>query len=394
MNARIELSFLLAAGALLALAASAAEVAGAKTASLFADPVVARAKGIEIKQSQLEEAFVAFKANLAARGQTVPENQRLDREVQLLDRLIVTQLLVSRATDADKTKAKELAEKFVAQSKKATSSDEMFYRQLKALGLSPEEFDHRVMEQALAEAVLEREVKSTLSVTDAQIEEFYKTGSDVLVKTLQAELERLAKVPETTPEALAEVKKRIEEVKKNNLLRLEQPEKVRVRHILISTRMKDSDEELGEAKKKIKRQEAEAILARARGAEEFTNLVARYSEDRGLKETKGEYTFARDDRFAPEFKAASFSLQSGQISDLVTTTFGYHIIKLLEKIPAQKTELAKASPDIKELLLQQNLQKQMPDYFARLKKEMAVEVLEPKYKVAQPKESDPLKPPG
>ena len=132
--------------------------------------------------------------------------------------------MVSRANDADTAKAKEASEKIVAQSRKSATSDEMFTGQLKSLGLSPEEFQRRIMEQALAEVVLEREVKSKLTVTDAQVEEFYNTGTDVLVRILQAELERLARNTETTAEQLADVKKRIEEVKKSNLSRLEQPE--------------------------------------------------------------------------------------------------------------------------------------------------------------------------
>jgi len=389
MILRIRLCLVVAAGGLSALVTNAADNAG-----LFADPVLVRGKGIEIKQSQLDDAFVAFRANLAARGQNVPENQRLEREAQLLDRLIVTQLLVNRAVDADKSKAAELSEKVLAQSKKSAASEEMFNLQLKALGLGVEEFKRRVLEQALAEVVLEREVKSKLTVTDAQVQDFYTTGTDVLVKSLQGELERLAKDPATTADQLAEVKKRIDEVKKSNLSRLDQPEKVRVSHILISTRVRDREEQLPEDQKKIKRLEAEKLLARARKDEDFTNLIVRYSEDRGVKESKGEYTFSRDDRFVPEFKAASFSLQPGQISDLVTTIFGYHIIKLHEKIPAKKTDLAKAAPDIKELLRQQELQKQMPDYFDRLKKELGVEILDPKYRIALPKETDPIKPPG
>src|SRR5438552_5656904 len=67
-------------------------------ASLFDDPVIARGQGVEIKRSQLDDAFIAFKANLVARNQTLPEEQRLFRQAQLLDRLITTKLLVNRAT--------------------------------------------------------------------------------------------------------------------------------------------------------------------------------------------------------------------------------------------------------------------------------------------------------
>src|SRR5262245_10096261 len=94
---------------------------------LFDDPVIVRGKGLEIKRGKLEEAYIQYKANLASRGQSVPEGQRALREAQLLDRLVITQILVARATDADKAKAKELADKFTEESKKVTPSEDMFY---------------------------------------------------------------------------------------------------------------------------------------------------------------------------------------------------------------------------------------------------------------------------
>jgi parvulin-like peptidyl-prolyl isomerase len=249
-----------------------------------------------------------------------------------------------------------------------------------------------VNDQALAEAVLERELKSTIAISDAQVEDFYKTGSDLLVTAAQLELARMSQNPKTTLGDMAEAKRQTEELRKTNLARLEQPEKVRVSHILIATRQKDSEEELPPEQKKSKRELAQKLLARVKAGEDFSKLIKEFSEDRGLKETGGEYTFSRNDPFIPEFKAASFSLATNQISDLVTTVFGYHIIKLLEKIPARKVEFDKVKAEIKNLLLQQELQKQMPGYFQRLKKEAGVEVLDARYKLEPSKTANPLKP--
>jgi len=119
---------------------------------LFDDPVLVRGKGVEVKRSQLEDAFTAYAANLAARGETLQSQERSYREAQLLDRLIVTRLLVNRASAKDKERAKELSEKFLKEARRATSSEEMFRRQLKAAVMTVEAFNNRVMEQALAEA--------------------------------------------------------------------------------------------------------------------------------------------------------------------------------------------------------------------------------------------------
>src|SRR5882762_9423753 len=86
--------------ALFSTAAARAPASVSAAVPLFEDPVVARGKGVEIKRSQVDDAFTAYRANLAARNQNLPEEQRRFREAQLLDRLITTQLLVNRATDA------------------------------------------------------------------------------------------------------------------------------------------------------------------------------------------------------------------------------------------------------------------------------------------------------
>ena len=126
----------------------------------------------------------------------------------------------------------------------------------------------------------------------------------------------------------------------------------------------------------------EGILKRVRAGEDFAKLAKEYSEDPGSKDKGGEYTFARSQMVA-EFEAAAFSLGTNQVSDIITTRFGYHIIKLSEKIPARKVEYAKAASDVKEWLTQQAVQKQVPDYMAKLQKDAGVEILDEKLKAVE-----------
>ena len=71
--------------------------------ALFGDPVIAKGKGFEIKRSELDEVMTGLKSAAAARGQTIPPAQLIQIEGQLLDRLIQVQLLLQKATDADKS---------------------------------------------------------------------------------------------------------------------------------------------------------------------------------------------------------------------------------------------------------------------------------------------------
>ena len=69
--------------------------------ALFGDPVIAKGKGFEIKQSELDQVLAGIKAAAAARDQTIPPEQMNLFEGQMLNRLIQIQLLLQKATDAD-----------------------------------------------------------------------------------------------------------------------------------------------------------------------------------------------------------------------------------------------------------------------------------------------------
>jgi peptidyl-prolyl cis-trans isomerase C len=113
-------------------------------------------------------------------------------------------------------------------------------------------------------------------------------------------------------------------------------EEVRARHILISTQPQPPgpNAKPGEQPKALSKDEArkkaEEVLAKARKGEDFAALAKQYSDDSSSKEKGGEYTFGRG-QMVPEFEKAAFSMKPGEISDLVETQFGYHIIKLEER---------------------------------------------------------------
>jgi peptidyl-prolyl cis-trans isomerase C len=320
--------------------ASAASKPAPKTSDLFGGKVLAKGKAVEVTRGQLDDEVIRVKAQAAARNQTIPPDQMGRMERQILEQLIQVQLLAAKATEADKASGKAMAEKRFEEAKKRLGSDEAMNRQLKLLGATREEVLGKWIESATAESVLKRELK--VNVTDADAKKFYT----------------------------------------DNPNRFEQPEMVRASHILLMTTDPKTNAELTEAQKAAKHKEMEALLKRARAGEDFAKLAKENSEDQGSKDKGGEYTFPRG-QMVPEFEAAAFALGTNQVSDIVTTRFGYHIIKLNEKIPAKKVEFEKALPDIKEGLTQQELQKQFPDYLAKLKTEANVEILDEKLKAQE-----------
>jgi peptidyl-prolyl cis-trans isomerase C len=314
--------------------------AGLKTSDLFGGKVVAKGKNVEVTRGQLDDEVIRLKAQAAAHGQNIAPEQMGLMERQVLEQLIQVQLLEAIATPEDKTAGKALAEKRFEEAKTKLGSEENLNRQLKLMGATRDEVLAKWAQSATAETVLKRELK--VNVTDADTKKYYD----------------------------------------DNPARFEEPETVRASHILLLTTDPKTNADLTDEQKAAKRKQMEGILKRARAGEDFAKLAKEYSEDPGSKDKGGEYTFPRG-RMVPEFESTAFSLKTNEISDIVITRYGYHIIKLSEKTPAKKIDYAKAATDIKEGLTQQALQKQFPDFVAKLKKDANVEILDEKLKAQE-----------
>ena len=108
--------------------------ASATMASLFGDPVIAKGKGFEVKQSELDEVVLGIKSAAAAHNEPIPPQQLLGIEAQMLNRLIQIQLLLQKSTAADKAAGQAKAEDQLTNLLARAGSQEAFDRQLKAVG--------------------------------------------------------------------------------------------------------------------------------------------------------------------------------------------------------------------------------------------------------------------
>src|SRR5262245_39502880 len=108
----------------------------------------------------------------------------------------------------------------------------------------------------------------------------------------------------------------------DNIDQYSTPEQIRASHILLKTEGKDD----AAVKAKI-----EDILKQARGGADVGELAKKYSEDESNAKNGGDLDYFGHGKMVPEFDAVAFTLQPGQISDVVKTQFGYHIIKLTDK---------------------------------------------------------------
>jgi peptidyl-prolyl cis-trans isomerase D len=123
------------------------------------------------------------------------------------------------------------------------------------------------------------------------------------------------------------------------------PKKVKARHILFEVGPDAEPEVIEEARKK-----ATDVLAQAKSGKDFAKLAEKYSDDPGSREKGGDLGFFTKDRMVKPFSEAAFSMKTGEISDLVRSPFGWHIIKIEAIQEAKKPVLSEVSEEIKARL--------------------------------------------
>jgi parvulin-like peptidyl-prolyl isomerase len=119
-----------------------------------------------------------------------------------------------------------------------------------------------------------------------------------------------------------------------------------------------------------------------RAGADFAKLAKQYSEDPGSKDDGGELLPFPRGQMALEIDAAAFSLTNNQVSDVITTSIGYQILKLLDKIPSKKTDYFTAIANIKQGLIQQRTAQLGSVHLEGLRKAAAVQFLDPNLKPA------------
>jgi len=139
------------------------------------------------------------------------------------------------------------------------------------------------------------------------------------------------------------------------------PEQVRASHILLKTEGKD------DATVKAK---AEEILKQAKAGADFADLAKKNSEDEQSAKNGGDLDYFGRGRMVPEFDQAVFAMQPGQLSDLVKTQYGYHVIKLVDKKSAATRPLAEVRQQLSDQLAYERAQSQAADLASKLEKQI------------------------
>lgn len=255
------------------------------------DPVLAMVNGVPITKSQLVPLVDQYldKSKKAA----ISKEDRL----QILKGLITRQLILQQKESNDIRK------------------EERIVKQVR-------DFEDRLV----VDAFLTKSVGKHLTVTDAEIKEYYQ----------------------------------------QNLTKFASPPKVKARHILVRTR-----------------KEAEQVKQKLRKGEDFAKLAKEYSIDLPMAREGGSMGTIEKGRTLPELEKVLFTLNVGETSDIVETRFGFHILTVDEIITTQYRPLNEVSEAVKSAILMQKEAKAFDEMYGKLEKNAKIEIFEDRVQAAK-----------
>jgi peptidyl-prolyl cis-trans isomerase D len=203
--------------------------------------------------------------------------------------------------------------------------------------------------------------RSQVMVTDADVTAYYDSRKAEYRVGEQRRIKYLLLDRDQARQKVAVPPSDIQRYYNDNIQQYQTPEQVRARHILLNTGGKDEA---------AVRKQAEGLLAQIKGGADFAALAQKVSEDEGSKTTGGDLGFFGRGRMVPEFENAAFSMEPGQVSDLVKSQFGFHIIKVEEKRAAATQTLDEVRPQIQQTLTMQIADQQITDRARQLEERL------------------------
>jgi len=183
-----------------------------------------------------------------------------------------------------------------------------------------------------------------VSMTPEELKEYFSKHREEFKLPAKAKIRYLLFDPKDYLKQIPVSAKEMADYYENNKEKFGQPKRVKVRHILIKTDARDKE---GTEKAK---QRAESIREEAAKGKDFAQLAKKNSEDAGTKDRGGELGFISKGMVVPEFEQAAFSMKAGEISTVIQTQFGFHILKVDEIQEASTQPLEKVKAQIEVLL--------------------------------------------
>ena len=288
--------------------------------------VLARVNGEAVTKADFDRLIKNMEVSA---NQPIPAERRDEIFRRALDQLVTYTVLLQESRARKITVSDAEVEANLKQMRSQFPNEDAFKKALAARGMSLEKLKSDAKIDMSINKMMEAEVASAAAPTDAQVREFYDKNPD----------------------------------------KFKQEEAVRASHILFRVA-----ENADAATKKKTLEQAQSVLKEARGGADFAELAKKYSAD-GSAQQGGDLNFFTKGQMVPAFDQAAFAMKPGDISDIVTTQFGYHIIKVTDRRPPSTVPFEQVSERIKEYLSEQQQQQRVGAFVESLKQKAKIEVL-------------------
>jgi len=290
-------------------------------------PVVARVNGTPIYKIDYDSALANFMQSNQL-GPDTPEEQKKEAQKVVMDGLIGSELLYQKARLIPIEIPQADVDKAIAQTKTGMG-EEGFKSELQRRGMSEKDLENLVKQNLMVQKMIKEQVVNTVTVSDADLKTFYDEHQKDMAK----------------------------------------PEDVEASHILVRSNPSDPAE-----KKTAARQKIDLALKRVKAGEDFGQMAKEYSED-GSAANGGSLGPIHRGQTVPAFEETAFKLGVGQVSDVVESQFGFHIIKVTAKHPSGVAAFDEVKARIGEFLKQQKSRDAIEKTVAGLRSEAKIEIL-------------------
>lgn len=288
--------------------------------------VVARVNGESITGKDLDNAVRA----IAGRAGPVPPDER-DRVYRgVLDDMIGYRLIIQEAKARKIAVADADVDAQIAQIRAQFPNEAQFQQALTAQKTTLEAVRNDTRDEMSASKLVETEVGSKIAVKPEAVTDFYSKNQE----------------------------------------KFQQGPRVRASHILIGI-----PQNADAATKQQAKTKAEALLNDLKAGKDFAEAAKTNSQDPGSAPNGGDLGYFEQGQMVPPFEQAAFALKPGEMSDVVETPFGYHIIKVADKQNSRVVPLEEAKAQIEEYLTQQNRHAQTELFVEGLKTKAKIEIL-------------------
>lgn len=284
--------------------------------------VIATVNGTAISRSDFEREVGRYEQQMAMMGQTPNPEQLNEIQQRVLDGLIDRELLYQESQKEGIKASKSEVDERISTLKQRFPSEEEFNKMIEKLGLNEAGLRSQFEKELAIKALLDKKFAAKATITDQEMKKFYAENPDYF-KT---------------------------------------PERVRASHILVNVKPDASEADKAKARQKI-----QDVQKKVKKGEDFAGLAKEYS-DCPSSAKGGDLDFFQRGQMVGPFQDAAFAMEVGDVSDIVETQFGYHLIKVTDKKPAGTVTFEEAKDKIKGYLEQQKMGEEVKQYAAQLKK--------------------------